>query len=103
MQVKGRFIGEPIEVDAATIAPGSLAGGGPACPARFRWRGRVYEVARVLETGRRVSPDGYVREHRFRIETTDGLVAVIACDRRVRRRVNPWQLLSLESSPKEAP
>ncbi|HEY8497584.1 MAG TPA: DUF6504 family protein [Limnochordales bacterium] len=103
MDVKGRFIGEPIEVDPATMVPTALPGGGPACPGRFRWRGRTYHVARVLEQGRRLSHEGYVRQHRFRVETTDGMVAVIACDRRVKRRVNPWQLLAIEKpSPDEA-
>lgn len=85
------------------MVPTGLAGGGPACPGHFRWRGRTYHVARVLEQGRRLSHEGYVRQHRFRVETTDGMVAVIACDRRVKRRVNPWQLLAIEKpSPDEA-
>lgn len=98
MKPQGRFIGEPIEVEASSIAPGALASGGPACPARFAWRGREYHVARVLETGRRLSPDGYVRQHRFRVVTAEGMVCVIACDRKVRRGANPWQMLVVEES-----
>jgi len=96
VDVRGRFIGEPIEVDTATMVPSG--GGGPSCPGSFRWRGRAYHVARVLETGRRLSPDGYVRQHRFRVVTAEGMVCVIACDRKVRRGANPWQMLVVEES-----
>lgn len=95
-RIRGKFVGEPIDVDTRAVAAGALAAGGPACPAAFVWRGREHRVAKVLEHGRRLSPDGYVRQHRFRIQTTDGLVAVIACDRQVRRGANPWQMLALE-------
>lgn len=98
-RIRGQFIGQPIKVDVtvdARMAAGALAAGVPACPGAFIWRGQKHQVTRVLEHGRRLSPDGYVRQYRFRIETTDGLVAVIACDRQVRRGTNPWQLLALE-------
>ncbi len=89
-------MGEPIDVDPRTMAAGALAARSPACPGTFVWRGKKHRVAKVLEHGRRLSPDGYVRQHRFRVETTDGLVVVIACDRQVRRGVNPWQMLAIE-------
>lgn len=92
------FIGEPIEVDMSSLAAGPMSGGAPACPGAFVWRGREYQVARVLEHGRRMSPDGYVRQHRYRVETTDGCVMVIACDRQLRRGGNPWQLLTVQRS-----
>lgn len=95
-RIRGTFVSEPIDVDPRTVGAGALTAGGPACPATFVWRGKEYQVVKVLEHGRRLSPDGYVRQHRFRIETAEGLVAVIACDRHVRRGANPWQILAIE-------
>lgn len=98
------FICEPAYVDPGSVSPGALAGGAPACPMRFVWRGREYRVARVLETGRQLrahdSDEKYVRSHSFRVETECGLEIVLRCDRQVRG--NPWRVYTVRRLPKSA-
>jgi len=91
---KGTFYGEPIEVDPTSMRPADLGLGRPACPMRFTWRGKTYEVARVLEMGRQLrahdSRETYVRSHSFRVITTCGWEIVLRCDRHVRKK--PWRV-----------
>lgn len=88
------FYSEPIIVDPESIPAAALAGGAPACPMRFTWRGKEYRVAKLLESGRQLrahdSNETYVRSHSFRVVTECGYEMVLRCDRRVRG--NPWRV-----------
>lgn len=73
-----RFVSERIEPLAGTFDTGRMVAGEPGLPQRFRWQGREYEVARVLDTWKSTgdchsgSNERYVRKHWFWIATTDG-------------------------------
>jgi len=92
-----RFIGEPIQVDVASIPVAGLSTGAPMCPMRFFWRGKAYRVVQVLERSRQLrahdGPERYVRSHSFRVRTEDGKIMVLRCDRQIRG--NPWRLFTL--------
>jgi hypothetical protein len=95
----------PVE---ASFITSSMCTGEPGLPARFRWRGSEYEVARVLEkwktTGacRHGSAEQYVRKHWFRVEVTDGTQMDIYFDRQPRSRNNKqrWWLASIVEGEK---
>jgi len=93
------FVFEPIQVDVSSIPAAGLAKGAPACPMRFAWRGKVYRVAKVLETTKVLrahdSDQAYVKAHAFRVLTDEGLEMVIRCDRQIRG--NPWRLYTVRN------
>lgn len=76
-----------------------LAQGAPTCPRRFRWRGKEYIVAEVVEQSRQLrahdSRETYVRSHSFRVRTEDGWEMVLRCDRHIRG--NPWRLFTVRA------
>jgi hypothetical protein len=97
------FISEPITPDAS-FDPLAMARGEPGLPERFRWRGREWIVAEVLETSKEYgdckhgSGERYVRRHCFRLRTTNGHVLRIYFQRSFgRARASArWWLQSLE-------
>jgi len=100
----GQFIGEAIRPDADSFNARCLAGGEPAMPRRFAWRGEDFVVAGVLErwktTGDCTSGSGeqYVRRHWFRVRTTSGDEMKIYFERQARstrERRTRWWLYSL--------
>ncbi len=102
------FISEPITPDGS-FDPTGMASGEPGLPGRFRWRGREWIVAGVLETSREYgdckhgSGERYLRRHCFRLRTTDGHVLRIYFQRSFGRgRPSArWWLRSIEEPPGE--
>jgi len=101
--VAERFVSEAIVPDASTFDPEAMAGGEPAPPARWRWRGRDFEVVEELERWKDVTPrsfeaEGYLRRHWFRQRTACGATAVIYFQRRSRdaRGGKRWFLYTLD-------
>jgi len=99
------FIGEAITPRPGTFDTSAMARGGPGVPLVFSWRGREYQVARILKTWR-TQERGlwdkeylYVRKHYFRIRTTTGEVMVLRFDRKPTRGAGPtkgrWVLFSI--------
>lgn len=98
-----RFVSEAIEPEAGAFDAAAMATGEPALPARFRWRGRDYEVAEVLERRRELTPpsfesDRYLRKHWFRIRTRCGAVMRIYFQRRAKdvRGGKRWWLYTID-------
>jgi len=97
-----RFISEAIEPIAGEFDPAAMAAGEPSLPARFRWRGREYEVAELLESRRELTPrsfeeDRYLRKHWFRIRTRCGVEMNLYFQRRSRdvRGGKRWWLYTI--------
>lgn len=86
-----KFVSEPITVDVNTMHGMAVAAGAPDCPRRFLWRDEWYDVTQVLQVWKHTSSEGramgetYVRSHRFRVLTAQGIEAVIYCDRQISR------------------
>ena len=101
--VPATFISEPITPDAS-FDPLAMSRGEPGLPEKFRWRGRDWIVAEVLETSkgygdcRHGSGERYVRRHSFRLRTTDGHVLRVYFQRSFgRSRASArWWLQSIE-------
>jgi phosphoribosylglycinamide formyltransferase-1 len=100
------FISEPLTPDAG-FDTAAMARGEPGLPAKFRWRGREYVIAEVLETSREYgdckhgSGERYLRKHCFRVRTAGGDVLRIYFQRsfgRARPSVR-WWLHSIEKRP----
>ena len=97
------FISEPITPDAS-FDPLAMARGEPGLPEKFRWRGREWIVAEVLETSKEYgdckhgSGERYVRRHCFRIRTTEGHVMRVYFQRTFgrARAAARWWLQSVE-------
>lgn len=76
-------IDEQIEPLPGSFDPRWMARREPALPMRFRWRGRLYVVSRVLESWKETGPcrsgsdEQYVREHLYRVRTTCGKMMTI--------------------------
>ncbi len=101
--VPATFISEPITPDAS-FDPLTMARGEPGLPGKFRWRGRDWIVAEVLETAKEYgdckygSGERYVRRHCFRLRTADGHVMRVYFQRSFgRARASArWWLQSIE-------
>jgi hypothetical protein len=101
--VTEQFISEPITPVAGTAEAAQMAGGAPGLPRRFVWRGREYQVERVLETwkesGReRGGDEMYLRKHWFLVRTTDGTRMKIYFERQARsarQAKQRWWLYSI--------
>lgn len=99
-----QFVSEAITVDVESMRVSTLASGAPCCPRRFSWRGQWYEVVEVLAVwkatqneGGRASGETYVRSHRFRVLTAEGLEAVIYCDRQIsKNKKTGWWLYTVK-------
>jgi RimJ/RimL family protein N-acetyltransferase len=79
-----QFISEHIAAEPGAFDPEAMSRGEPAPPRAFRWRGQRFEVARVLQSTRRMGRDrgdSYVRRHYHDIETTDLLRMSLYFDR----------------------
>jgi len=103
------FVGERIEPLGESMRVSDMVRGQPGVPMRFRWRGREYAVAAVLEswksTGpcRSGSPEQYVREHWYRVRTEEGSEMRLYCDRSKRpgsRR--EWRLYTVRPAGGDA-
>ena len=87
-----QFICEPIKPVVDTIDPHILATGEPGLPKKFVWRDTEYSVSRLIEKWKTTGPcrngsrERYVREHWFRIETTDGKEMRIYFERQAKSR-----------------
>jgi len=97
------FISEPITPDVS-FDPLAMSRGEPGLPAKFRWRGRDWIVAEVLETSKGYgdckhgSGERYVRRHSFRLRTTDRHVLNVYFQRSFgrARKTARWWLQSIE-------
>lgn len=98
-----RFVSEPIAVDIDSMDRKVLVSGSPDCPRRFLWRDTWYDVVEILQEWKHVAKEGggasgetYVRSHRFRVRTVQGIEAVIYCDRQVsKRKKSGWWMYSV--------
>jgi phosphoribosylglycinamide formyltransferase-1 len=104
-----RFVSEQIEPLGGSFDTGRMAMGEPGLPQHFRWRGREYEVASVLERWktsgdcRSGSPERYVRKHWFCIRTTNGDEMRIYFDRQARSgtKADRWWLATIRVGQEE--
>jgi phosphoribosylglycinamide formyltransferase-1 len=99
------FVGEAIRPEDTSFAVLSMASGGPGLPSSFSWRGKKYSVGEVVgrwkQTGdcRHGSGERYVRQHWFRIRTTDGLEMCIYFERQRRSSGGSrWRLYSVRGA-----
>ncbi len=80
------FVSEAISPHPGTADTAAMARGEPGLPTGFRWRGRDYLVAELLESWK-TNNDGhgggdankYLRRHWFRIRTTTGEIMTLYC------------------------
>jgi uncharacterized protein DUF6504 len=89
------FVSEPLIPEPGTGSVDAMARGEPGLPRAFIWRGRRFEVARVLESGKAHGEDRgdvYVRKHWYDVETTTGEKMRIYFD----RNPGPGRAKSLE-------
>jgi phosphoribosylglycinamide formyltransferase-1 len=97
------FVSEPVIPAVGSFDVSPMTAGEPGLPLRFSWRGRGYEVARVLDKWRTTGPckhgsgEQYVRRHWFRVETTDGSQMELYFDRQPRttHRLQRWWLATV--------
>jgi RimJ/RimL family protein N-acetyltransferase len=78
------FISERIAAEPGAFEPGAMSRGEPALPRAFRWRGERFQVARVLQSTRRMGRDrgdAYVRRHYHDVETADAVRMTLYFDR----------------------
>ncbi|MFG0330263.1 MAG: DUF6504 family protein [Phycisphaerales bacterium] len=82
------FVSEPITPESGSFRPEALATGLTSAPASFVWRGRRFEVRRVIEETKRSGrergrSDGelYLRRQEFLVEVDGGAVATIYFER----------------------
>ena len=101
-----QFVGEALHPAAGAGDAGAMARGEPGVPARFTWRDRQWDVAKVLERWRETgpcrngSPEQYVRKHWFRVLLVTGEELEIYCDRQARRGKNPkarWWVFAIKA------
>jgi hypothetical protein len=99
-----RLISEPIRPLAGSFDTAMMSRGSPGLPRRFTWRGRMYEVAALLETRKTLGPctsgsgEMYVRRHWFTVRTATGETMTLYFDRQTRRGQPPkvrWWLFSI--------
>ena len=97
------FISEPI-TPGAGFDPIAMSRGEPGLPDKFRWRGRDWIVAGVLESSKEYgdckhgSGERYVRRHTFRLRTACGAVMRVYFQRSFgrSRATARWWLQSVE-------
>jgi hypothetical protein len=105
-----RWISESIEPVLDDVADEPFVVGEPVLPRRFRWRGRDFSVAQVLEAWKELGPaeggDRYLRKHWYRIRTGDGVEMKLYFERKARSRAQAkrrWWLFSVEEPPGTPP
>ena len=103
----GRFVSERIEPVSHTIGSAGVIRGEPGLPEVFRWRGKEYAVARVLESWKDTSAckhgggEQYVRKHWFRFDTADGCEMTVYFERQAasrRERKHRWWLYTMRGT-----
>ena len=102
------FVSEPITPLEASFDTAGMARGEPGLPRKFRWRGREFTVAEVLEQAKQYgdcahgSGERYVRRHAYRIRTTEGQIMRVYFQRSFGRgRVTTkgrWRLQQIEAT-----
>jgi phosphoribosylglycinamide formyltransferase-1 len=105
---KEQFVSEQMLPVAGTGNVRRMAVGEPGLPKRFRWRGQEYVVARVLATWKVSTPEGhkaggemYLRRHYYRIQTEQGAVLTVYCERQSRSPRRPkarWWVYTVEEA-----
>lgn len=97
------FVGEAITPEKGSFDPAAMSAGEPGLPAGVTWRGRRFDVVRVLEKWKTTSPcrhgsgERYVRRHWWRVETACGRVLELYFDRTAKRGQSRmrWWLASI--------
>jgi len=100
-----RFISEALTPLTAGADTARMAGGEPGLPERFRWRGRIVEIHRLLRSWKSTgpcshgSPEHYVRRHWFEVTSNCGRLKIYF-ERQPRRgaRGPRWWLYSQSDS-----
>ncbi len=101
------FVSEPLLPLEGSFDTTGMSRGEPGVPRRFRWRKREWDVAEVLESWREFgdcahgSGERYVRNHAYRVRTTEGWVLQLRFQRTFGRasftRKDRWRVFSVES------
>jgi len=101
------FVSEPIEPVAGAFETAAMTRGEPALPGRFKWRGRQYSTAEVLETWKQTGPcrsgggEQYLRKHWYKIRTGEGPVMTMYFERQARSKSRSkarWWLYAVEDA-----
>jgi hypothetical protein len=105
----GAFISETITPVEGTFDAAGMARGEPGVPLRFRWRGKEFVLAAVLDHWKEHgdcthgSGERYVRKHVYRVKTADGLVLRLKFQRSMGRAKfrthSRWWIQSVEEGP----
>lgn len=81
------FVSEPLIPLGGSFDAAGMSRGEPGLPHRFRWRRREWEVGEVLDRWKKYgdcrhgSGERYVRQHAFRLRTTDGAILTVCFQR----------------------
>ena len=106
--MKQRFVSEALTPFGRSLQASAMAAGLPGLPEGFRWRGREYGIAEVLEQWRELSPcrngspERYLRKHWYRLRMADGSVMNVYFERQPRSprlRKRRWWLFSVAGAP----
>ncbi len=81
------FVSEPLTPLGESFDTAGMSRGEPGLPQRFRWRKQEWEVGEVLDRWKKYgdcrhgSGERYVRQHGFRLRTTEGTVLTVCFQR----------------------
>lgn len=102
------FVSEPLTPLEGSFDTSGMARGEPGLPRKFRWRKRDWEVGAVLERWKKYgdcrhgSGERYVRQHGFKLQTTDGIVLTVCFQRSFGKTRNQprvrWWVRTLENA-----
>lgn len=105
------FVSEPILPDPQSFDPVRMARGEPGLPKKFFWRDKEFSIIEALEQWKEYgdckhgSGEQYLRKHRFRLRTTEGLLIHIYFQRSFGRakkatgsKTSRWWLHSIETT-----
>ena len=97
------FVSEAVEPEAGTFDAAAMSRGEPGLPRLFTWRGRRFDVARVVRTWKTSTADRgemYLRRHWFEVIAATGERLTLYCERQARTRDRPkarWWLYTIRT------
>ena len=99
------FVSETIKPIEGTFDAAAMTRGEPGLPAKFIWRDKEYEIAKVLEVWKETGPcrsgssEIYLRKHWYKIQTTDNMIMTLYFERQARSKNQNkarWWLYTIE-------
>ena len=99
------FVSETIKPIEGTFDTAAMTRGEPGLPAKFIWRDKEYEIAKVLEVWKETGPcrngssEIYLRKHWYKIQTTDNMIMTLYFERQARSKNQNkarWWLYTIE-------